>query len=123
MCHIIQNEIIKINDLKNRAPANGRLLFIPVSTKDSAFFASFDTLSFIGIQEQIKLKKEQFPGWPEQNKPKVLVNHSQQIYTVKSGDTLGAIGRKYRVSVKQIMTWNNLKSTNIQIGQKLVIKK
>lgn len=44
-------------------------------------------------------------------------------YTVKKGDTLSKIGSKYHVSYKTIMSWNNLKSTNIKAGQKLKIKK
>lgn len=42
-------------------------------------------------------------------------------YKVKSGDTLGKIAGKYRCTVAQIKRWNNLKSTNIRIGQNLVI--
>ena len=41
-------------------------------------------------------------------------------YTVKKGDTLGAIARKYGRTVKQLMTWNNLKNANsLRIGQRL----
>lgn len=43
------------------------------------------------------------------------------IYRVVSGDYLGKIAAKYRVSVSKIKRWNNLKSDNIRIGQKLVI--
>ena len=43
------------------------------------------------------------------------------IYTVKSGDYLGSIAKKHNVSVAKIKQWNNLKSDNIRIGQKLVI--
>lgn len=43
-------------------------------------------------------------------------------YKVKSGDTLGAIAKKYHCSVKQLQRWNNLgNSTNIRINQKLKI--
>ena len=42
-------------------------------------------------------------------------------YKVKSGDTLGKIAGQYRCTVAQIKKWNNLKSTNIRIGQRLVI--
>ncbi|MFI3320746.1 MAG: transglycosylase SLT domain-containing protein [Rikenellaceae bacterium] len=46
------------------------------------------------------------------------------IHRVKSGDTLGAIARKYRVSVRQIMSWNNLRSADrISIGQRLKIQR
>lgn len=44
-------------------------------------------------------------------------------YKVKKGDTLGAIAKRYGVTVKQIQRWNNLKSTNIQINQRLKILK
>jgi membrane-bound lytic murein transglycosylase D len=41
-------------------------------------------------------------------------------YTVKKGDTLGAIARKYGRSVKQLMQWNGLKNANsLRIGQRL----
>lgn len=42
-------------------------------------------------------------------------------YKVQSGDYLGKIASKYRVSVAQIKRWNNLTSNNIRIGQKLKI--
>lgn len=41
-------------------------------------------------------------------------------YTVKKGDTLGGIARKYGRSVKQLMQWNGLKNANsLRIGQRL----
>lgn len=43
------------------------------------------------------------------------------VYKVKSGDYLGKIAARYHVSVKQIMMWNHLRSTNLRIGQRLVI--
>lgn len=43
------------------------------------------------------------------------------VYRVKSGDYLGKIASRYRVSVNQIKRWNNLRSNNIRIGQRLVI--
>ena len=44
-------------------------------------------------------------------------------YKVKSGDTLGGIAKKYRVSVKNLQKWNKLSSTTIHVGQKLRIYK
>lgn len=43
------------------------------------------------------------------------------IYKVKSGDYLGRIAARYRVSVAQIKRWNNLRSNDIRVGQKLRI--
>lgn len=44
-----------------------------------------------------------------------------KYHKIRSGETLGSIARKYRVSVKQIMKWNNLRSTNIRAGRSLKI--
>jgi LysM repeat protein len=44
-----------------------------------------------------------------------------EIYRVKSGDTLGKIAGKYRVSVNQLKTWNKVKINHIYVGQKLQI--
>ena len=45
-------------------------------------------------------------------------------YTVKSGDTLSGIASRYRVSVKNLMRWNGLRSANrLRVGQKLRIER
>ena len=43
------------------------------------------------------------------------------IYKVKNGDYLGRIANRYRCSVAQLKRWNNLRSNNIRVGQRLVI--
>ena len=43
------------------------------------------------------------------------------IHRVRSGDVLGKIAIRYHVTVSQIKRWNNLRSDNIRIGQRLVI--
>ncbi|MCE2141125.1 LysM peptidoglycan-binding domain-containing protein, partial [Streptococcus thermophilus] len=48
-------------------------------------------------------------------------NSSSTTYTVKSGDTLWGISQRYGISVAQIQSANNLKSTIIYIGQKLLL--
>ena len=42
-------------------------------------------------------------------------------YKIKNGDTLGAIAKKFHVSVKQLRAWNNLKNDNIRAGKTLKI--
>ena len=42
-------------------------------------------------------------------------------YVVKNGDYLGRIARKYKCKVSDIMTWNDLSSSKIRVGQKIYI--
>jgi len=46
-----------------------------------------------------------------------------KTYTVQRGDSLGKIASKYGCTVSQLKAWNGLRSTTIQPGQKLVVKK
>lgn len=48
------------------------------------------------------------------------VNHSI-LYTVKEGDTLTKIARRYKISVEDLRQINNLKSDLIVIGQVLKV--
>ncbi|BEQ15817.1 LysM peptidoglycan-binding domain-containing protein [Desulfoferula mesophila] len=47
----------------------------------------------------------------------------KQVYTVRRGDTLFTIAQRYKVTMRDIKTWNNLRSNMVMIGQKLVIYK
>src|SRR5690606_3406494 len=54
---------------------------------------------------------------PEASQPSVI-NHK-----IQPGDTLYALSRKYKVSVDEIRTWNNLHPESIlSIGQVIIIK-
>jgi len=44
-------------------------------------------------------------------------------YTVKSGDSLWRISKKYNVSISDLKTWNQLKSDIIFVGQNIKINK
>ena len=44
------------------------------------------------------------------------------VHTVKSGENLSAIADKYGVSVANLREWNDLKSDNIRVGDKLKLK-
>ncbi len=46
---------------------------------------------------------------------------SMFIYTVTKGDNLYNIAKKYNTTVQEIIKLNNLKSTNLSIGQKIKI--
>jgi LysM repeat protein len=63
---------------------------------------------------------------PETTKPATATTKSNKAktitYTVRSGDTLYALARKYNTTVDKIMKLNNLHSSKLQIGQRLKIK-
>lgn len=99
-------------------------VFFKVPCADSVFFASFDNLS--RAQKDAIAKgspppqnttiTEDMSNSEENEKPSGM----KITYTVKSGDSLWAIGQKHKVSDKDIMKWNNI-GTNIKPGQKLII--
>jgi len=43
-------------------------------------------------------------------------------YQVRRGDTLSAIARKTGTTIAQLKNWNNLRSTNLKIGTRLLIE-
>jgi 3D (Asp-Asp-Asp) domain-containing protein len=48
---------------------------------------------------------------------------SSNTYTVKSGDSLYRISKTYKISVKELKQWNNLKSDIIHPKQVLIVSK
>ncbi len=51
----------------------------------------------------------------------ILIDEERIVYRVHKGDYLGRIAESHGVHVFEIKEWNNLKSTNLDIGDKLVI--
>lgn len=55
------------------------------------------------------------------NVPYYKEGESQEIYTVKKGDSLWKIANKYNTTVEKLKSANNLKTNILSVGQKLVI--
>lgn len=47
--------------------------------------------------------------------------YEKLYYTVKKGDTLFEISRRFNISINQLKKLNNLKSSKLMIGQKLIV--
>jgi membrane-bound lytic murein transglycosylase D len=45
------------------------------------------------------------------------------VHSVEIGDTLSSISKKYNVTVKQLLTLNNLINSSIEVGDKIIIKR
>jgi len=55
------------------------------------------------------------------NRP-VTTATQPNVHVVRSGETLGAIANRYKISVSNLMDWNNLESSLIQVGQQLIVR-
>lgn len=67
------------------------------------------------------LNESKLYQYAARNQKKYVEKDEPIIHRVKKGEFLGKIGDRYNVKVSQLMNWNNLKTTNLKIGQKLVI--
>ena len=68
-----------------------------------------------------KIKKEEENN---QQKEQSKTNYKEKIHTVKKGETLFALSRKYDLPIQPIIFYNNLKSPyELNEGQKIVIPK
>ena len=47
---------------------------------------------------------------------------SSNVHVVRSGETLGVIANRYRISVDQLREWNSLEGTLIRAGQQLIVR-
>ena len=63
------------------------------------------------------------PYDPQADDEATQSSRAWRYHTVEQGQTLFAISQQYNASVDQIRNWNNLKSNNIEVGQKLKVGK
>ncbi|BCD67991.1 lytic transglycosylase domain-containing protein [Nitratiruptor sp. YY09-18] len=52
---------------------------------------------------------------------KKLTKMKRRVYRVQKGDTLSMIAKKFGVDPKKLKAWNDKKSSNLKIGEKLVV--
>ncbi len=66
-------------------------------------------------------KKSYYAYTPGAVKPPSIKNKTKLFYTVKTGDNLGFIADWYNVKVSDIKYWNKMRSSRINVGQKLAV--
>ena len=76
---------------------------------------------FVNNEEAIYTTAKEELKREEETLPQYLEVPSSITYRVRSGDYLGKIASKYGVRVSQIKRWNNLRSNNLRIGQRLIL--
>ena len=80
------------------------------------------TNKFIDVEDSLyRHKAEEYFNPATIKKIKDGGDGERIVYRVKNGDYLGKIASRHRCTVAQIKRWNNLKSNNIRVGQRLVI--
>ncbi len=91
----------------------GRNYTLTLPVKDIGNFVSNEQQIYAYVDAEEAKREKPLPQYVEMN--------NRMVYRVKSGDYLGKIADKYGVRVSSIKRWNNLKSDNLRIGQRLVI--
>lgn len=72
------------------------------------------------VNNRLKEVYNFIPAKEEEKEPQI----SEEIYTVKKGDTLSKIAKIYKTTYQKIAKDNNIKNPNlIYVGQKLIIRK
>ncbi len=72
---------------------------------------------------QVNNKTTKSSAKSAKNNNKATKSASPKTHTVKKGETLSSISRKYGCTVNDLKKWNNLKGNSVKVGQKLKIKK
>ena len=75
------------------------------------------TSNTLSIGQRLKIKSDATISPIEPTQP----SDTSNVYTVKSGDSLYSIARKYNVTVNDLMKYNNLTSNLLNIGQQIRI--
>lgn len=78
-------------------------------------------LQFVEKEKEIYAFKTQEMIDKEKILKEVKEVSNRTVHTVKKGETLASIAKKYHISVSNLKKWNNLKKDVINVGQKLTI--
>ena len=100
------------------------LQIIPATTKSYALTLPTERLTdYITNEEAIYAKDSLYLKEylvPENIEKKKSTPPPAKYHTVKKGETLGAIARRYGKTVKQLMNWNGIRNANtLRIGQRI----
>lgn len=91
----------------------GKNYTLTLPVQDIGNFVSNEALIYAYVDKEEAKREKPLPKYFEMDQ--------RTVYTVKSGDYLGKIANKYGVSVTSLKNWNNLRSNNLRIGQRLVV--
>lgn len=126
------NDLKKVNNLSSNLLSIGQNLIIPGKKNNTSsneyVVKKRDTL--YGIANKYNVSVDNLKSYNNLSTDSLSIGQIIKIpdnkvnsneYVVKSGDSLYSISRKYGVSVDELMSVNNLKSTVLSVGQVLKI--
>ncbi len=93
---------------------------LPIN-KSGAFITRMDTILTHRANELILNRRTEIDLLQKTSVNGAYTVNGVTYYKIKEGDTLGGIAAKFRVSVKQLKAWNDLKSDMIRAGKTLKI--
>jgi len=110
--------IQRLNGMKNSKIRAGKTLLIPIPEIQSNYA--------LASNNDVKTSSKNVSYSKPIRHPvviaKVSSSSSKKIHTVKSGDSLWTIAKKYNTTIKQLAKWNNLSTKSyLKMGQKLAI--
>lgn len=133
-------ELKKINNITNNTIYVGQELYLknkileeePNENDDIYVVKKGDTL--YSISKKLNISIDTLKALNKLNTNEIYVgqqlilsndknSEEYDVYTVKKGDSLWSISKKYDVSVKELIELNNLNNLTLQINQKLEVPK
>jgi membrane-bound lytic murein transglycosylase D len=101
---------------KNAVPEDGkrRTIKVPKSAKEIL------TQNRRIILDSAAVSKKQLEALAKASSDYTF-GRDRNVYYVRNGDALGIIAQKFRVSIKNLKEWNNLRGNMIRTGQRLII--
>ena len=109
-------DIIKVNNLRPNNLKPGSKITIPSNKKESSNRTRLNPTS-------PPLSKKEKGGFSGENIKPAKHQENSQFHRVNKGDTLLSLSKKYSISVSELREINNLRTTKLRIGQKLLVKR
>ncbi len=78
-------------------------------------------LPFFAVNDFLNNEESNYIFIDAVDNKEILIDEDRIVYSVQKGDYLGRIAKEYGVHVYEIKQWNNLRTTDLDIGDKLVV--